>query len=163
MKESATAPADVVRAVTAAVSRLISGNLDRAEQDALLDELAGLYADQTDVRHPFAPLPTEPLRSPEDLRRHFAAALDLVAGVERFEPSGFVVYETDDPEQVIVEFSYVGIAGGRAFELPNIMVARVRDGQIVWSRDYAPHVAFARAFGRLGALADALGAESRGV
>lgn len=49
-------PADGVRAVAAGVSRLITGNLTERERQAQLDHLAGLYAEHTDVRHPFAPL-----------------------------------------------------------------------------------------------------------
>jgi hypothetical protein len=43
-------------------------------------------------------------------------------------------------------------------------VIRVRDGEIVESRDYGDHVGLARAFGRLEALAGALaGTGARGA
>ncbi|WP_261555408.1 hypothetical protein [Frankia tisae] len=45
-----------------------------------------------------------------------------------------------------------------AFDIPCISVLRVRDGQIVESRDYTDAVGFARAFGRLDELAAALAA-----
>jgi ketosteroid isomerase-like protein len=45
--------------------------------------------------------------------------------------------------------------------VPCIFVVRVRDGQIVESRDYGDHVGLARAFGRLETLADALRASAR--
>ena len=151
-------PADVVRAVAAGVSRLVAGRLTQLERDVQVDQLADLYADQTDVRHPFAPLGDTPLRSRAELREHFAAAGAQTVGAERFEPIGMVVHHTDDPEVVVVEFAYAGSAGGRDFAVPCIFVVRVRDGKIVESRDYGDHVGLARAFGRLEALAIALGA-----
>jgi ketosteroid isomerase-like protein len=146
-------PADVIRAVTTGVSRLATANLTDEEYEAELDHLAGLYAEHTDVRHPFAPLGDTPLRTRAELREHFAQVRG--PGIERFEPVG-QVYETTDPEVVVYEFSYVGSAFGRSFELPCVFVTRVRDGEIVESRDYGDHVARARAFGSLKELATAL-------
>ncbi len=48
-------PADVVRAVADGVSRLVAGGLGQDELERQFDELAALYAETTDVRHPFAP------------------------------------------------------------------------------------------------------------
>jgi ketosteroid isomerase-like protein len=149
-------PADVVRAVAAGVSRLVAADLNHEEQEAQLDQLAALYAEDTDVRHPFTPLGDTPLRTRDELRQHFATAPAQTEGVDRFEPVGTVVHQTADPEVVIVEFRYSGSANGRKFDLPCIFVVRVREGVIIESRDYSDHVAFARAFGRLGDLATAL-------
>ncbi|WP_036567826.1 nuclear transport factor 2 family protein [Nocardia sp. BMG51109] len=151
-------PADVIRAVTAGVSRLVVGGLDDEERTALLDELAGYYAEETDVRHPFAPLGDTPLRTRVELWEHFAESA-RGGGVAEFGPDDVVVHETRDPEVVIVEFAYRGTADGGSFALPCIFVVRVRAGVIVESRDYADHIGFARAFGRLGDLATALAAE----
>lgn len=140
-------PAEVVRAVADGVSRLVAGDLGQDERERLLDELAALYAEATDVRHPFAPSGPAPLRTREQLRRHFAAAPTRLAGVERFEPTAFVVHQTMDPELVVVEFRYTGAVDGKPFDIANIFVVRVRRGEIVESRDYADHLAFARAFG----------------
>lgn len=153
---TSTTPADVLRAVSAGVSRLLTGGLTDPQRAALLDDLASRYAEHTDVRHPFAPLGDQPLRTRAELRRHFADGPGRVPGVESFAPVEQLVHETADPEIAIVEFRYEGRAGGRPFSIPCIFVARVRDGVIVESRDYADHVAFARAFGRLGDLATAL-------
>jgi len=155
-----SAPADVVRAVAAGVSRLIAGNLTEPEKQAQLDRLAGLYAEHTDVRPPFAPLGDSPLRTRAELRRHFADGPAQTRGADRFEAVG-EVHETADPEVVIYEFSYVGSANGRPFRVPCIFVTRVRDGVVVESRDYADHVEMARAFGRLDQLATALAAGPR--
>ncbi|GLY74041.1 nuclear transport factor 2 family protein [Actinoallomurus iriomotensis] len=114
------------------------------------DELPALYAEDAFVIHPFAPA-GEPLTGREALRRHFAAGAGL--GVT-MTVRDVVVHETGDPEVVIGEFAYEGTvtATGRRFTVPNVFVLRVRDGLIVESRDYADHVAFAAATGRLGAL-----------
>jgi len=151
-----TTPGDVVRAVAAGVSRLVAGRLDESELHAQLDQLAGLYAERTDVRHPFAPLGDTPLRTRDELRHHFATGPARTEGAERFEPTNMLIHETADPEVVVVEFTYAGSADGRPFELPCIFVVRVRDGEIVESRDYTNPVALARAFGRLDELAAAL-------
>jgi ketosteroid isomerase-like protein len=65
-----------------------------------------------------------------------------------------VIHETSDPEVVIGEFRYVGrfTDTGREFSITNIFVTRVRHGLIVESRDYADHLNFAAAAGRLGEL-----------
>ena len=152
-------PAEVVRAVTAGVSRLVAGNLTEPEKQAQLDHLASLYAEHTDVRHPFASVAGTPLRTRAELREHFAGASQAL-GVDRYEPVG-QVHETADPEVVIHEFSYVGSVNGRPFTLPRVFVTRVRDGVIVESRDYGDPVGTARAFGQLDELAAALAAEPR--
>lgn len=153
-------PAEVVRAVAAGVSRLVAGNLTEEEERAELDHLVGLYAEPTDVRHPFAPLGDTPLRTRAELREHFAGGPARVRGADRFEPVGRV-HETADPEVVVFEFSYTGSVGGLPFALPCVFVTRVRDGVIVESRDYGDHVGMARAFGRLDDLATALAADPR--
>jgi ketosteroid isomerase-like protein len=56
----------------------------------------------------------------------------------------------------VVQAVAEGVAGGREVEVPCVFMVRVRDGLIVQSRDYADHVAMARAVGRLDALAASL-------
>jgi len=149
-------PEDVVRALVRGVSRLRGPGVSPDERETLLDELAGLYAERTDVRHPFAPLGDEPLRSRAELRAHFAARGEPPAGLERWEAVDIVVHQTADPEVVVQEFRYAGCIHGRDFSVPLVFVTRVRDGLIVESRDYADHVGLARAFGHLPELAGAL-------
>ena len=152
-------PADVVRAVCEGVSRLVSTDLDPAQRETQLDRLAALYAERTDVRHPFAPGGGPVLSTRAELRRHFAQAPGRADGIQRFEPVILHVHRTADPEVVVTEYRYEGSADGRPVFITNILVTRVRDGVIVESRDYADHIAAARAFGRLPALAAALTAE----
>jgi len=148
-------PENTVRAVAAGVCRLMRGGLAAAEETAQIDELAACYAEHTDVRHPLNPFGDTPLLSRAAVREHFAAG-GPPANVERYDVVGDHVFVTPDPEVVIFEFRYAGVIDGRAFTLPCIFVVRVRDGEIVESRDYADHVGGARAFGRLPALAAAL-------
>ncbi|MCK9895955.1 nuclear transport factor 2 family protein [Frankia sp. AgB32] len=149
-------PADVVRMVTAGVSRLVSDDLAPDERERQLDALAGLYGERTDVRHPFAPLGGRPMRTRAELRQHFAGSAGRVAGVRSFAPTDLVVHRTVDPEVVVAEFSYAGTADRGEFAVPCVLVIRVRDGQIVESRDYADHIGMARALGRLEPLARVL-------
>ena len=153
-------PAEIVRAVCEGVRRLVSGDLDKAQREAQLDQLAALYAERTDVRHPFAPGGGPILRTRADLRRHFAQAPGRADGIQRFEPVVLHVHRTADPEVVVTEYRYEGSAGARPVSITNILVTRVRDGKITESRDYADHIAAARAFGHLPALAATLAAEA---
>lgn len=148
-------PEETIRAVTTGVCRLIRGGLTAAEESAQIDELAACYAEHTDVTHPFSPLGDTPLRTRAAVREHFAAG-GPPAGVTRYEVVDDRVHVTADPEVVIFEFSYAGVVSGRAFTMPCVFVVRVRDGEIVESRDYADHIGGARAFGRLPTLAAAL-------
>lgn len=133
--------------------RLVNGVADRR-----LDELPGLYAEQTDVRHPMSPYGDRPLLSRDALREHFAAAGPRVAEAVRFRPANLVIHQTQDPEVIVAEFEYAGTAPatGETFRVPCVFVLRVRDGLIVGSRDYVDHVAMARARGGLEQLIDAL-------
>jgi ketosteroid isomerase-like protein len=69
--------------------------------------------------------------------------------VHPMQARNLVIHRTMDPEVVIAEFDYVGqvTTTGRPFDVRNIFVVRVRDGQIVESRDYAYHAAMAAAMG----------------
>ena len=122
------------------------------------DGLPELYAEQIDVVHPFDPLRGAPYRSREEIRK----------GMERLRAAGprprrrvgnVTIHETTDPEVIVAEFEYQGASdAGEPYALPAIFVMRVRDGQIVSSRDYHDHLASARASGRLGELFTTLAA-----
>ncbi len=49
-----------------------------------------------------------------------------------------VVWETTDPEVAIAEYEPVGkiVASGEQFHVPNLLVLRVRDGQVLLTRSY---------------------------
>jgi ketosteroid isomerase-like protein len=119
-------------------------------------ELPSLYAEQTDVLHPFDPLRAPALRSRDALREHFTPTRAGVRLDRR--PANITIHETTDPEVIVAEFEYQGTAAdtGEPFVLPGIFVLRVRDGEIVSSRDYFDHVAAARARGQFDALVTAV-------
>jgi ketosteroid isomerase-like protein len=107
-------------------------------------ELPGLYAEQTHVVHPFDPRRAPALRTRDELREHFRPTGD---GPElRRRPAAITIHETTDPEVIVAEFEYQGTVAetGEEFALPGIFVMRVRDGEIVSSRDYFDHLTAAR-------------------
>jgi len=122
-----------------------------------VDELPGLYAEETNVVHPFDPFRSPPLRTRAALREHFTSRPSSALTFDR-EPVDVTIHETADPEVIVAEFAYRGtvVKTGEPFELPCIFVLRVRDGQIVESRDYVDHLAGARARGQLADLVAAL-------
>ena len=127
-------PEETFRAMLDGACRLQNG--DRSQ----IDKLAEFYAEETDVRHPMAPLGDTPLLNREALRQHFAAAGQ--AGLAGFRVEDVRLHHTADPEVVIGEFTYRGDTGWAA---PSIIVFRIRDGLIVESRDYIDHLGLARA------------------
>jgi ketosteroid isomerase-like protein len=108
-------------------------------------ELDELYADDAVIEYPFA-LPDGPARlaGRPKIRRYFAAiarqSMELTA-------HHIVIHETRDPEVVIAEYDYdmVVTTTARSLRVSNIQVTRIRDGQIVASRDYHNHSAMAEA------------------
>jgi ketosteroid isomerase-like protein len=115
--------------------------------DGRWNDLADLYAEGAVVEMPFAPSGPTRLEGREAVRAHFAAAAE---GPLKLQASNVVVHDTGDPEVVIAEFDYQGqvTTTGRSFRVANIQVLRVRDGQIVSSRDFHNHLAIAAALGQ---------------
>ncbi|MDX6355609.1 MAG: uncharacterized protein QOF98_2512 [Streptomyces sp.] len=127
------------------------------------DELPELYAEQTHVVHPFDPLRGAALRSRDELREHFGPT-DGGPQLRR-RAANITIHETADPEVIVAEFEYQGTVAetGEAFALPGIFVLRVRDGEIVSSRDYFDHVTAARVRGQFDALVAAVKASGAAV
>lgn len=123
------------------------------------DGLPELYAEQTDVTHPFDPLHAAPIRGREDIRKGMGQRL-AARRVPRRRVGNVTIHETTDPEVIVAEFEYQGTTdAGEPYALPAVFVMRVRDGQIVSSRDYHDHLASARVRGQLGELFAALSAQ----
>jgi ketosteroid isomerase-like protein len=121
------------------------------------DELPDLYAEQTDVVHPFDPVRAPGARSREEIRKHFGLLVSRRADAgqrPRRRVGNVTIHETTDPEVIVAEFEYQGTdpETGEAYALPAIFVMRVRDGEIVSSRDYHDAIASARVRGQLGEL-----------
>ncbi|HEY1626294.1 MAG TPA: nuclear transport factor 2 family protein [Streptosporangiaceae bacterium] len=129
--------------------------------DGRRGDLASLYAEQTDVIHPFDPLRAPALRTRDELREHFGP--DDAGTRHRGRPASITIHETTDPEVIVAEFEYqlTAAGSGEPVALPGIFVLRVRDGQIV-SRDYFDHVTAARIRGQLGELVAAVSARAGG-
>ena len=129
-------------------TRLLNGVCEQRWAD-----LPALYAPRTHVVHPLDPHRSPPLLTPDELREHFLHGAKALGAV-RFTPAAVTVHQTADPEVIIGEFEYRGTvpATGEPFVMPSIFVIRVRDGQIVESRDYADHVEVARLLGTLDQL-----------
>jgi limonene-1,2-epoxide hydrolase len=74
--------------------------------------------------------------------------------------ANITIHETTDPEVIVAEFECQGTVAdtGVPFALPGIFVLRVRDGEIVSSRDYFDHLTAARIRGRLDGLVAAVNA-----
>jgi len=127
MTQDTGRPTDVFHRLIDGVCRLVAGDASQAA------ELAALYAESTRVEHPMA-LGDTPLLTRDDLRRHFAPA-DMTP-IADYRTADVVVHQTTDPEVIVAEFRYLGSVGGRSFQVPCVFVMRVRDGEIVESRDY---------------------------
>lgn len=132
----------------------------RATADNDWDELADMYAPDVVIEIPFAP-PGIPQRTEgrEVLRERFKS----VAGMRSFYKADLLaLHETRDPEIIIAEWEAHGrvTATGRSFTYSYIMVIRVRNGQIVFSRDYSNPITGAQAFDRLPQLFAALSGQS---
>jgi uncharacterized protein len=120
--------------------------------------LPELYAEHIDVVHPFDPLHGAPLRSRQELRDRMERL--AAAPRPRRTVGNVTIHETTDPEVIVAEFEYQGTTEtGQPYALPAIFVMRVRDGEIVSSRDYHDHLASARAAGRLSELFAAISAQ----
>jgi ketosteroid isomerase-like protein len=112
------------------------------------EELAALYAEDAVVTHAHdVPLPTRH-EGRAQLAEHFAHGKSLPLTLQA---RNIVVHETIDPEVVVAEFDYLGrvTTTNRSFQISNIFVMRIRDGEIVQSRDYANRFALAHALGAL--------------
>jgi ketosteroid isomerase-like protein len=129
--------------------RLLRGISNRRWQD-----LHELYAKDAVIDYPFA-LPTPRLDGRDAIRRYFAAVARMPM---ELRAHNIAVLETSDPEVIIGEYDYHGrvITTGRPFQVSNIQVSRIRNGQIVVSRDYHNHLMLADVAGRLPELLSAL-------
>jgi len=128
------------------------------------EELPGLYAGQTDVVHPFDPLRAPALRTRDELREHFTRPGRGTGPEPRRRVANITIHQTTDPEVIVAEFEYQGTSDdtGEPYALPGIFVMRVRDGEIVSSRDYFDHLTAARTRGQLDQLIAAVREQAAG-
>ena len=110
--------------------------------------MAELYADDAVVELPFnRPAPLR-IDGRAQLEARGRAGRDLPL---QLRPENLVIHETTDPEVIVAEFDYAGrvTTTGHTFRVANVIVARIRDGKIVASRDYHNHAAIGDALGEL--------------
>lgn len=118
-------------------------------------ELSALYAEDTVVEHPQGlPVPTR-IEGRHVVHEHFTGPLATTVRLRRHD---VVVHRTADPEVIVAEYEYSGEAlnTGKTFEAANIQVLCVRDGLILYSRDYHDFLKMAAAGNRLDGLVTAL-------
>jgi ketosteroid isomerase-like protein len=117
-----------------------------------------LYALDALVEYPFA-LPTPArLDGREAIRRYFAAVARMPL---ELRARNITIHQTSEPEVIVAEWDYDGLVTttGRSFQVSNIQVSRIRNSQIVASRDYHNHLVLAEMLGQLPALLAALASE----
>jgi ketosteroid isomerase-like protein len=114
--------------------------------DGPSEQMADLFAEDAVFEVPYAPpgLPTREVGR-ENFRTHLrdGAALQNFTGIGSLR-----IFETSDPEVVIVEYLLHGsvLATGKTFSHPLVPFVRVRAGLIVHSRNYANPLDAAVAF-----------------
>ncbi|MGY0062252.1 nuclear transport factor 2 family protein [Streptomyces sp. LZ34] len=145
--EPATGPREIVE------------RFHRAMLKKSADDLADLYA--ADARHEFPFLfPGLPARfdGREEIRAGYRAMWGA-SPVRAETIRDVVIHETAEAGTVVVEQTVVGAVAptGRPVTVPGILVIRVRDGQIVHTRDYMDGLGVATATDRLPDLVAALG------
>jgi hypothetical protein len=104
-----------------------------------VDGFAELFAPDGVIEAPFTGPPgtTMRLEGREAIREYSRRVMASPLRLDDFEVTE--VYQTQDPEVVIVEMRTNGTltATGRSFVATSIQVLRIRDGQIVLFRDFA--------------------------
>jgi ketosteroid isomerase-like protein len=121
---SAPSPSEVIERLLEAV---VNGTVD--------DRLE-LYAEDAVIELPFAPGGMPP--TPTD-RETMRARMNAAREQWRFHKYNILgLHQTVDPEVVVAEYRVHGTmtATQKAFQYTFVTVTRVRDGRIVWSRDY---------------------------
>jgi len=118
--------------------KLLNGIVD---QD--FASLSTLYAEDTVVTQMFIVPGPNRIEGRAGLEKHFGTVPPV-----KMAARNVVIHETGDPEVVVAEWTYdvEVIPTGKKFSTDNVIVARVRDGLIVESRDYHNHAVFADAF-----------------
>ena len=103
------------------------------------DGFAALFAPDAVIESSFAGPPGTPVRleGREAIREYSRRVMASPLRLEDFEVAE--LYQTPDPEVVITEMRTKGTVTttGRRFAVTSVQIIRIRDGQIVHSRDFA--------------------------
>src|SRR5689334_6244590 len=116
------------------------------------DGLADLFAPDAVIEVPFAGPPGRPARleGRESIRANARQVIASPLRLENYEVAE--LHQTQDPEVVIAEVRTTGTVTttGRSFATTSVQILRIRDGQIVRSRDFADPRILDDAIGDLG-------------
>lgn len=138
--------------------REVLARYHRAMVDRSADDLADLYAADGVHVFPFA-VPGFPARldGREEVRALYRATWGT-SPVRLAEIHDVVVHDSADPEVVTGEWEGTGTVGpdGRPFRATGLLTLRVRDGEIVETRDYMDALGTFHATGRLKDMVAAL-------
>jgi uncharacterized protein len=96
-----------------------------------------LFATDSVIEAPFAgPALPGRISGQRAIRQMFARLVDSPIQIDELETTA--LYQTNDPEVVIVEITTKGriASAGQSFATSHIQVFRIRDGKIVLFRDY---------------------------
>ncbi|MEV5740153.1 nuclear transport factor 2 family protein [Microbispora rosea] len=131
--------------------REVLARFHQAMVDRSADDLADLYA--ADALHAFpfrAPLFPDRLEGREEIRALYRATWGA-SPVRLAEIHDVVVHEAADPEVVTGEWEGTGTVepDGRPFRATGLLTLRVRNGEIVETRDYMDVFGTYHAMGRL--------------
>ena len=103
------------------------------------DGFAALFAPDAVIESSFAGPPGTPVRltGREAIREYSRQVMASPLRLEDIEVAE--LYQTQDPEVVITEMRAKGTVTttGRSFTTTSVQIIRIRDGQIVHSRDFA--------------------------
>jgi uncharacterized protein len=104
-----------------------------------IDGFADLFAPDAVIEFAFHGPPGTPVRleGREVIREYSRQVMAWPVRLEDFEVAD--LYQTQDPEVVVVEMSTKGTltTTGRSFAATSIQILRIREGQIVLFRDFA--------------------------
>jgi uncharacterized protein (TIGR02246 family) len=105
--------------------------------DGDIDGFADLFATDAVIEGPFTGPPGTPMRleGREAIREYSRHVMASPLRLEDFEV--VELYQTQDPEVVIVEMRTKGTVTGRSFVATSIQILRIREGHIVLFRDFA--------------------------
>ena len=113
------------------------------------DGFADLFASDAVIESTFAGPPGMPVRleGREAIREYSRHVMASPLRMEDFEV--VELYQTQDPEVVIVEMRATGTVTttGRSFATTSVQILRIREGRIVRSRDFADHRILEEAIG----------------
>jgi ketosteroid isomerase-like protein len=126
--------------------------LERVRQAAIsqsADDMSRVYAVDAVHEFPFtAPGMPSRLEGRDEIVNWIAAGWKA-SSLKYEHYRTLAIYDTSDPETIIVEQEAVGISASTGeFALPNIVVLTVRNGQIAHLRDYVNILAAAATLGR---------------